>query len=66
MLNKPAIYGYAQVSADRQSVDAQVQQLRAAGCEKIFRKLASGAKTDRAELRKAQNGTTAETHTPSG
>jgi DNA invertase Pin-like site-specific DNA recombinase len=34
-------------------VDAQVRQLRAAGCEKIFREVASGAKTDRAELTKA-------------
>ena len=46
------IYGYARVSTDGQSVDAQVRQLRAAGCEKIFRETASGAKTNRAELRK--------------
>jgi DNA invertase Pin-like site-specific DNA recombinase len=44
------IYGYARVSTDGQSVDAQVRQLRAAGCEKVFREVASGAKTDRAEL----------------
>jgi Resolvase, N terminal domain len=30
------IYGYARVSTDGQSVDAQVKQLRAAGAEKIF------------------------------
>lgn len=46
------IYLYARVSTDGQSVDAQVRQLRAAGCEKIFRAVAGGAKTDRAELRK--------------
>ena len=31
------IYGYARVSTDGQSVDAQVKQLRAAGAEKVFR-----------------------------
>jgi DNA invertase Pin-like site-specific DNA recombinase len=47
------IYGYARVSTDGQSVDAQVKQLRAAGAEKVFREKASGAKTDRAQLRRA-------------
>ena len=47
------IYGYARVSTDGQSVDAQVRRLRAAGAEKVFRETASGAKTDRAQLRKA-------------
>jgi DNA invertase Pin-like site-specific DNA recombinase len=46
------IYGYARVSTDGQSVDAQVKQLRAAGAEKIYRETASGAKTDRAQLRR--------------
>ena len=46
-------YGYARVSTDGQSVDAQVRQLAKAGCEKVFRETASGAKTDRAQLRKA-------------
>jgi DNA invertase Pin-like site-specific DNA recombinase len=45
------IYGYARVSTDGQSVDAQVRQLREAGCEKIYRETASGVKTDRAQLR---------------
>ena len=44
------IYGYARVSTDGQSVDAQVKQLRAAGAEKVFRETASGAKTERREL----------------
>jgi hypothetical protein len=35
------IYGYARVSTDGQSVDAQVKQLRAAGAEKVFRETAS-------------------------
>jgi DNA invertase Pin-like site-specific DNA recombinase len=47
------IYGYARVSTDGQSVDAQVKQLRAAGAEKVFRETASGAKSDRAQLRLA-------------
>jgi DNA invertase Pin-like site-specific DNA recombinase len=47
------IYGYARVSSDGQSVDAQVRQLTKAGCKKVFRETASGAKTDRAQLRKA-------------
>jgi DNA invertase Pin-like site-specific DNA recombinase len=46
------IYGYARVSTDGQSLDAQVKQLRAAKVEKIFKETASGAKTDRAQLRR--------------
>jgi DNA invertase Pin-like site-specific DNA recombinase len=47
------IYGYARVSTDGQSVEAQVRQLAKAGCSKVFREVASGAKTDRTQLRKA-------------
>jgi DNA invertase Pin-like site-specific DNA recombinase len=47
------IYGYARVSTDGQSVDAQVKQLREAGAEKVFRETASGARSDRAQLRRA-------------
>jgi DNA invertase Pin-like site-specific DNA recombinase len=47
------IYGYARVSTDGQSVDAQVNQLKAAGAEKVFRETASGARSDRAQLRLA-------------
>ena len=47
------IYGYARVSTDGQSVDAQVRQLTKVGCKKVFREVASGAKTDRAQLRRA-------------
>jgi DNA invertase Pin-like site-specific DNA recombinase len=46
-------YGYARVSTDGQSVTAQVAALHAAGAGKVFRETASGAKTDRAQLRKA-------------
>jgi len=41
------------VSTDGQSAAAQVAALRAAGAGKVFREVASGAKTDRAQLRKA-------------
>jgi hypothetical protein len=44
------IYGYARVSTDGQSVDAQVKQLRAAKASRILRETASGAKSDRAVL----------------
>ena len=47
------IYGYARVSTDGQSVDAQVKQLKEAACEKILKETASGAQTDRAQLRRA-------------
>jgi len=47
------IYGYARVAMDGQSVTAQVTQLRAAGCERMFREVASGAKTDRNQVRRA-------------
>jgi DNA invertase Pin-like site-specific DNA recombinase len=44
------IYGYARVSPNGQSVDAQVRQLRAAGAEKVYRETGSGAKTERTQL----------------
>lgn len=50
--NLGMIYGYARVSTDGQSVDAQVRQLTKAGCKKVFREVASGAKTERAQLRR--------------
>jgi DNA invertase Pin-like site-specific DNA recombinase len=46
------IYGYARVSTDGQSVAAQVAALKAVGAGKVFREVASGAKTDRAQLRR--------------
>jgi DNA invertase Pin-like site-specific DNA recombinase len=53
--NVSMIYGYARVSTDGQSVAAQVATLKAAGAEKIFKEVASGAKTDRAQLHKLLN-----------
>src|SRR5881397_2247251 len=45
------IYGYARVSTDGQSVEAQVAALTAAGAVSVSREVASGAQTDRAKLR---------------
>jgi hypothetical protein len=50
--NEPMIYGYARVSTDGQSEAAQVRQLHVAGAKKVFREVASGAKTDRPQLRR--------------
>ena len=49
------IYGYARVSTDGQTLDAQVSALHQAGCEKVFSEKVSGAKTDRTQLHKALN-----------
>ena len=49
-------YGYARVSpgGKSESVDAQARQLTKAGCKKVFRDVhVSGAKPDRAQLRRA-------------
>src|SRR5258707_4054157 len=48
--NRYMIHGYARVSTDGQSVDAQVKQLKAAGAKKVYRETASGAKADRSQL----------------
>src|ERR1700684_312149 len=44
--------GYARVSTYGQTLDAQLGQLRAEGCTKIYREKASGARPDRRELLK--------------
>jgi DNA invertase Pin-like site-specific DNA recombinase len=46
------IYGYARVSTGGQREAVQVRDLRAAGAGKVFREVASGAKTDRPQLRR--------------
>lgn len=43
--------GYARVSTDGQTVDAQIEALKNAGCEKVFTEVASGAKKDRPVLK---------------
>src|SRR5215216_6729519 len=44
------VYGYARVSTDGQTLDAQVAQLRAAGAEKVFQEKVSGARIDRPQI----------------
>lgn len=46
------IYGYARVSTDSQTLDTQINQLKAAGAEKVFREKVSGSRTDRPQLKK--------------
>jgi len=47
------IYGYARVGADKQTLAAQVEALKAAGASRVFHETASGAKTDRLQLASA-------------
>src|SRR5438552_18989789 len=44
--------GYARVSTYGQTLDAQLEQLRGAGCKKIYREKVTGAHSDRRELLK--------------
>src|ERR1700726_1674694 len=44
--------GYARLSTYGQTLDAQLKQLRRAGCTKIYREKADGARPDRRELLK--------------
>lgn len=48
----PTTYGYARVSTVGQTLAAQIDGLRAAGCSRIFREKVSGARADRRELNK--------------
>src|SRR5271156_1994931 len=48
--NRPI--GYARVSTYGQTLDAQLEQLRKAGCTKIYREKVTGARADRRELLK--------------
>ena len=47
------IVGYARVSTDGQTLDAQQAALREAGCARVYAEKQSGAKTDRQQLAKA-------------
>lgn len=43
--------GYARVSTQDQNLDRQMDNLRAAGCERIFNEKMTGTKSDRPELK---------------
>src|SRR5258708_11490773 len=42
--------GYARVSTDDQHTENQIEQLKKAGCERIYKETASGGRWDRPEL----------------
>ena len=52
MHNCGMIYGYARVSTAAQDETGQVRQLKAAGCEKVFREKITGTTTARPQLAK--------------
>ncbi|MCC6780593.1 MAG: recombinase family protein [Hyphomicrobiales bacterium] len=48
-----AVVGYARVSTDGQTLDAQHAALKAAGADRVFAEKVSGAKSDRRQLQRA-------------
>lgn len=48
-----AALGYARVSTDGQSLEAQVRELRASGADRVFREKVSGVVSNRAQLQRS-------------
>jgi DNA invertase Pin-like site-specific DNA recombinase len=51
-----ALLGYARVSTDGQSLTAQVAELKAAKCQRIFQEKISGVRSDRKQLTRLMAG----------
>jgi DNA invertase Pin-like site-specific DNA recombinase len=52
MMEVPMLLGYARVSTDAQSLEAQMAALKAAGCERVYSEKKSGADSSRQALAK--------------
>jgi DNA invertase Pin-like site-specific DNA recombinase len=48
--SQPLVFGYARVSTDGQTLDAQLAQIEVAGAVRVFREKVSGAVRERAQL----------------
>src|SRR6202521_1397450 len=51
-----ALFGYARVSTDGQSLTAQVAELKAANCGRSYQEKVSGARSDRKQLARLIGG----------
>jgi DNA invertase Pin-like site-specific DNA recombinase len=52
----PTTYGYARVSTIGQTLEAQLEGLKAVGCDRIFREKVSSTRAERRELNKLLGG----------
>ena len=52
-MGQMTIYGYARVSTNGQSLEAQLAELQAAGCKKVYQEKITGKHRDRPQLKRA-------------